>query len=167
MEPVEHTIRKLKETGLVEQLDSAKAVIRQQQAIIESLKRQKKRESIRPGPSGLNAEQKQRLGDMVINPDRLETKVSNETQEEPTTNAKLGSKTAKASDLLNREKSVKLHRQKNLTKETPIARVSSVFPCESTVLRAMHGDPSDNSSSSSSDDMERGRHRPNDNLPHR
>ncbi|KAI5996137.1 hypothetical protein EDD15DRAFT_492589 [Pisolithus albus] len=42
VEPTEHMITKLKEAGLVEQLDSAEAVIRQQQAIIESLKRQKK-----------------------------------------------------------------------------------------------------------------------------
>ncbi|KAI5980359.1 hypothetical protein EDD15DRAFT_2383678 [Pisolithus albus] len=169
-EPMEQTIRRLRETGLVEQLDSAEAVIRQQQAIIESLKRQKKRESIRPGPSGLNAKQKQRLGDRVINSDKLETKVSNETQEEPTANAKLGSETAKASEPLNREKTVKPHRQKNKEnpkKETHVARASYVFPRESTVLRAMHGDPSENSSSSDSDDTEQGRRGPNDNAPYR
>lgn len=89
----EHMINKLKEAGLVEQLDSAEAVIRQQQAIIESLKRQRKRESVKPEPSGLNAEQKQRLREIVIDSGVLETKVFNETQEEPTANAKLGSKT--------------------------------------------------------------------------
>ncbi|KAI5985188.1 hypothetical protein EDD15DRAFT_2200792 [Pisolithus albus] len=166
-EPMEQTIRRLRETGLVEQLDSAEAVIRQQQAIIESLKRQKKRESIRPGTSGLNAKLKQWLGDRVINSGMLRTKVFSETQGELTGNVKLGSKTVQPSDLLNHEKSVKLHHQKNLTKETPIARASSVFPHESTMLCPMHGDPSDNSSSSSSDDTERGRRRPNDNLPHR
>ncbi|KAI6106694.1 hypothetical protein EV401DRAFT_505972 [Pisolithus croceorrhizus] len=121
MEPMEQTIRRLRETGLVEQLDSAEAVIRQQQAIIESLKRQKKRESIRPGTSGLNAEQKQCLGDRVINSGALGTKVFNETQEESTGDVKLGSETAKPSDLLNREKSIKLHRQKNLSKVTRFA----------------------------------------------
>lgn len=44
----EHMINKLKEAGLVEQLDSAEAVIRQQQAIIESLKRQRNREPSKP-----------------------------------------------------------------------------------------------------------------------
>ncbi|KAI5997681.1 hypothetical protein F5J12DRAFT_914786 [Pisolithus orientalis] len=60
-ENTRNMIMKLKEASLVKQLNSAEALICEQQAIIESFKHCMKHESINLGPSGLSIKQKERV----------------------------------------------------------------------------------------------------------
>jgi len=159
-------ITQLRQAGLVKQLDSAEALIREQQAIIDSLKRRNRREAWKPGPSGLTTEQKGSVPKVSI-----ETDVVNHVYEPGTSNERSESfrnlisvleRTSVESQI---KKGTHKPRKTPQKEATPIARASSVFPRESMALRAMQGDPGNNRSSSSSTTTRQGEW-PN-NLPPR
>ena len=148
-------IRQLRQAGLVEQLDSAEALIREQQVIIDSLKRRNRRETWRPGPSGLTTEQKGSVPKVSIETDVVNHVYKPGTSEERTESlgnaiSVLERASVKSRNMDGRSKGICKSTRTPQRDATPIARASSVFPRESTVLRAMRGDPGSDHSSSSS-----------------
>ncbi|KIO01443.1 hypothetical protein M404DRAFT_28749, partial [Pisolithus tinctorius Marx 270] len=148
-ENMKYLVLKLKEAGLIEQLDSAEALIREQQAIIESFKRRTKRESLNPGPSGLSVEQKERVNQTAKNIGLGEPDNVDATKYKFTDSTKPARRSESPEIIIDG----KAHRKDKTPaiKVTSNARASSVFPRESTVLRAMRGDSGDDGDSSDSD----------------
>ncbi|KAI5991761.1 hypothetical protein F5J12DRAFT_786305 [Pisolithus orientalis] len=72
MKTPKYMIKKLKEASLVEWLDSAKALIHEQQAIIDSFNCHNKYESMNLGQSGLSAEQKESMAQVGNSLGRVE-----------------------------------------------------------------------------------------------
>ncbi|KIN93645.1 hypothetical protein M404DRAFT_35912 [Pisolithus tinctorius Marx 270] len=130
-----YLILKLKEAGLIKQLDSAEALICEQQAIIKSFKRRTKCESTNLGPSGLSVEQKEHVPQTTKNIGLDKPDNADATKYYFTDSTKPAKRSESPEITIDR----KAHRKDktSATKVTSNIRASSVFPRESTVLRAV------------------------------
>ncbi|KIN98351.1 hypothetical protein M404DRAFT_31507 [Pisolithus tinctorius Marx 270] len=135
-ENMKYLVLKLKEAGLIKQLDSAEALICKQQTIIESFKQCTKHKSMNPGPLGLSVEQKEHVPQMAKNIGTGEPDNKDTTKYNFTDSTKLAKRSESPEIIIDGK-----------------AHPSSVFPRESTILRAMCGDSGDDSDSSDLDSM--------------
>ncbi|KAI6144431.1 hypothetical protein BKA82DRAFT_4178098 [Pisolithus tinctorius] len=107
--------------------DDPMIIIREQQAIINSLRKENLCNKARMGSSGLRPEQKENIE--AVN---LLDFMNDKTHKGPT----LPNKKKEYADI-------------SSCRTTPLACATSVFPYQSMLLRAMHGDPDDNDPDSS------------------
>ena len=129
---IEILISKLKDAGLIEQLKSAETLIREQQATIDFLKQQTARNSQYPGMSGLSADQKAHIPVEKGKHDASDTEsepVRFETYEDSESDSTIKEQPERRNEHKTYQKNKKPQRE-----ATPIARASSVFPHESTML---------------------------------